>query len=187
MRQAIVLLSGGIDSLVCAERERAAGTLRGCVFVDYGHPAQVPEGWKAFSYCGERGVDLRVVHAFGLALGDMQAQAGARIVPGRNAVLIALAANQAHAMGGTHLVVGAIADDQQDYEDCRPAFFAGVAGAVGMPVDHPLIGMAKFDVVRMAATLGLRQSDAWSCYGAGPSPCGVCPSCELAGRAWRRV
>lgn len=53
-----VLLSGGIDSLVCAELARQAGELAVCVFVDYGHPAQVAEGWRAFAYAGSRGAPI---------------------------------------------------------------------------------------------------------------------------------
>lgn len=139
----IVLLSGGIDSMVVAERARRDGRLHGCVFVDYGHPAQQAEGWRAFSYCGTRQVPLRVVHVFGLALGDMGAAVGARVVPNRNAVLLSAAANAAASMGGTELAIGAIANDQRDYLDCRPEFFAAISAALGIQVVAPLIGGAS--------------------------------------------
>ena len=181
----VVLLSGGIDSLVCAESARVEQRLAGCVFVDYGHPAQIPEGWKAFAYCGSRAVPLKVVHAFGLNLGDMAHAAGARVVPSRNAILLAMAANVAHAVGGSRLIIGCNAADQRDYVDCRAPFLVAMAGALGMPVAAPLLGMAKSDIIDRARTLGLTQQDAWSCYGGGPSPCGSCPSCVEADRAWR--
>lgn len=163
--------------MVVAEQARAAGTLRGCVFVDYGHPAQQAEGWRAFAYCGARRIPLRVVHVFGLHLGDMGADVGARVVPSRNAVLLAAAANAAAAMGGSELAIGAIAADQRDYADCRPEFFAAMSAALGVQVVAPLVGLSKAEVVAEAARLGLDLGGTWSCYGPGPEPCGTCPSC----------
>lgn len=184
MDRAVVLLSGGIDSLVCAERERRAETLAGCVFVDYGHPAQIPEGWKAFAFCGSRAVPLRVVHVFGLDLGDMRSGFGARVVPGRNAVLLAAAANVAGSLGAREIVIGCNAADQRDYPDCRPAFLAAMQGALGLKVRAPLVTQAKASIVADARRLGLTREDAWSCYGPGPVPCGDCPCCRSADAAW---
>jgi 7-cyano-7-deazaguanine synthase len=179
-----VLLSGGIDSLVCAEEARVAGTLAGCVFVDYQHPAQIPEGWKAFAYCGLRGVPLRVVHAFGLDLGDMGSAHAARVVPARNALLIAAAANAMAALDGDHLVIGANLADQHDYPDCRRGFMNAMGDALGIGVSTPLMGMSKAEVIGRARALGLTRDDAWSCYEAGPERCGACPSCRSADAAW---
>lgn len=174
----VVLLSGGLDSMVVAERSRVAGTLRGCVFVDYGHPAQQAEGWRAFAYCGSRRVPLRVVHVFGLALGDMGAEVGARVVPSRNAMLLSAAANAAVAMGGSELAIGAIHNDQRDYADCRPEFFEAMSTALGLRVVAPLVTWNKTGVVTEARRLGLALEASWSCYGPGPEPCGTCPSCR---------
>ena len=158
----VVLLSGGLDSMVVAERTRVAGVLAGCVFVDYGHPAQQQEGWRAFAYCGERGVPLRVVHVFGLDLGDMGAAVGARVVPCRNAVLLSAAANAARLLGGAQLAIGAIANDQRDYADCRPEFFAAMSAALGLTVVAPLVTWSKRNVVTEAERLGIRPAATWS-------------------------
>ena len=180
----VILLSGGIDSLVCAELARESGDLVGCVFVDYGHPAQQMEGWKAFAYCGARGVTLRVVHAFGLDLGDMATAAGARVVPHRNAVLLSLAANAARGMGGGSLVIGCNAADQADYTDCRALFLDAMQRALCVRIVAPLLSRQKPEIIEIARQAGLTREDAWSCYKAGPRPCGTCPSCREADRAW---
>ena len=182
--KSIVLLSGGIDSLVCAEQSRRDGKLVGAVFVDYGHPAQVPEGWKAFAYCGERGIPLKVVHVFGLDLGDMASAAGARVVPCRNAMLLSVAANVTRGMGGSRLLIGATAEDQEEYSDCRPGFVSKMAWALDISIAAPLLGYRKPGVIELARKFGLKREDAWSCYGAGPVACGECPSCESADSAW---
>jgi 7-cyano-7-deazaguanine synthase len=185
MDRDLVLLSGGIDSLVCAEQSRQRGSLIGCLFVDYQHPAQIQEGWKAFSYCGSRGVPLKVAHAFGLCLGDMAAQTAARVVPARNAVLIALAANAASEMGADRILIGCNAADEAEYTDCRAGFLATIAEGVGVPVAAPLLHMSKAAIIREAHRLGLRQSDSWACYGS--DACGVCPSCVEAAQAWGAI
>lgn len=181
----VTLLSGGIDSLVCAEDARERGELAGCVFVDYGHPAQQAEGWKAFAYCGERGVPLKVVHVFGADLGDMGLQAGARVVPMRNAWLLALAANVAGSFtSDPTLVIGCNLEDQRNYRDCRPGFLAGLAQVLGMRIAAPLRQKSKEEIIARARELGLSRRDAWSCYLGGANPCGTCPSCLESERAW---
>ena len=185
--KSVVLLSGGIDSLVCAEMLRQSDELVGCVFIDYGHPAQVQEGWKAFAYCGSRGVPLKVVHAFGLDLGDMASESGARVVPHRNAVFLAIAANAARGMGATGVVIGANADDARDYEDCRGAFLRKVAEMLDMRVNAPLLHFRKRLVIEKAVELGLAKSDAWGCYKGGKAECGDCPSCAESADAWGAV
>lgn len=188
----VVLLSGGVDSLVCAELAREAGTLAGCVFVDYGHPAQIAEGWKAFSYHGRHGVPLRVVHAFGLHLADMAGDSGSssRVVPARNLMLIASAANHAAGMGADEVWIGATAGDDRDYPDCRASWIEAVDGvtraACGVGVRAPLIAMVKAEVVREALRLGIHRSDSVSCYqpGSGGAACGACASCVQADAAW---
>ena len=172
-----VLLSGGIDSLVVAELVKPDL----CIFVDYGHPAQVQEGWKAFAYCGERGVPLQVVHAFGLNLGDMGTESGARVVPHRNAILLTLAAN---AIGDGTVYIGCSGADAEDYADCRHGFLHGMSLTLGVEVAFPLIAKGKREVVEMARAMGLARRNAWSCYGGGPEECGECPSCIEAGQAW---
>jgi 7-cyano-7-deazaguanine synthase len=180
-----VLLSGGIDSLVCAELARQAGELTACVFVDYGHPAQIAEGWRAFAYAGSRGVPLLAPHVRDLQLGAMSTADGPAIVPHRNAILLAVAANAATAHGATSLTIGVSGADQAAYQDCRPAFIDAMASALGMPIFTPLVDMQKTAVVRRAAQLGLTRDDAWPCYRGGPSPCGQCASCQESARAWR--
>lgn len=182
--QFVALVSGGIDSLVCAESARLDGSLVGCVFIDYGHPAQIPEGWKAFAYCGSRGIPLKVVHVFGLDLGDMASAVGARVVPCRNALLLSAAANAARGMGGTALMIGCNSADQRDYTDCRPEFLATMGDALGLEVRAPLLEKEKREIVFLAKFFGLTREDAWACYGPGPLPCGTCPSCVQADKAW---
>lgn len=180
----IVLLSGGIDSLVCAELYHKMGQLTGCVFVDYRHPASAQESAKASRFCNARGVPLRRFTFYGLHLADMQDGTGAQVVPHRNALLLSAAANAASEMGGHTLVIGAAKADQADYADCHRPFFDMMAGALGMDILTPLINDDKPAIIKRGRALGLTKSDTWSCYGNGPMACGACASCAEAEKAW---
>ena len=180
----VVLLSGGVDSLVCAELAHRAGTLAACVFVDYGHPSAQQESYHGFGFCRDRGIRLVVRHSFHLDLGQMATGDGPQVVPHRNLMLLGHAANLAASIGATGIVIGANADDQADYEDCRRPFFDAVELATGLVISTPLLRLAKPSIVRMARDLDLTARDAWSCYGAGLQPCGVCASCSGAVEAW---
>jgi len=188
MSKTVVLLSGGIDSLVLAETERNAGRLVGVVFVDYGHPAQVAEGWKAFEYHGTTQTPLKVVHVFGLDLGEMKNATGASVVPSRNLVLLAAASNAGAAMGADKILIGATSDDSADYPDCRLESLEATSQAFqlmgGLKVEAPLVNMSKCEIVEMARKLGIKASDAYSCYRRGPIPCGECASCVESDQAW---
>lgn len=175
----IVLMSGGLDSMVLAERARRAGVLGGCVFVDYGHPAAQQEAWHAFAWCRAHDVRLHVVHVHGLMLGDMADidAPGLRVVPNRNAVLLGIAANfAASVVGCVEVHIGAIADDAA-YPDCSAEWIERLGAAFPMRLSAPLVQWRKAEVVQEARRLGLDSW--WSCYGPGPLPCGTCSSCLI--------
>jgi len=176
--------------MVCAELARRDGRLAGLVFVDYGHPAQTAEAWKTFAYHGRTGVPLHTVHAFGLRLGAMAGGTGddARIVPARNAMLLAAAVN--HAAGiADEVWFGAHAGDDAAYPDCRQSWVAAMSDAMrsayGVGVAAPLSGMTKAEVVTLARELGIAREDTWSCYEPdGTTPCGACACCIAANKVW---
>lgn len=180
----VVLMSGGLDSTVCAEMALRDGVLAGCVFVDYGHPARQAEAWRAFAWAERRGVRLHVLHAMGLCLGGMDGRPGssAQFVPARNAILISMAANVAASWKAESVWIGATAADLDSYPDCRGDFLIPMCHALlkgyGVTVKAPLIGMTRREVSKLARDLGVRRRQVWSCYGPGPEPCGECASCR---------
>jgi 7-cyano-7-deazaguanine synthase len=95
-----------------------------------------------------------------------------------------MACNQARQFGAVEVQIGANAADQADYEDCRRDFFIAMHKATGLSIHAPLITKTKPEIITMARDLGFTKEDAWSCYEAGPEPCGVCPSCVESEAAW---
>lgn len=181
----IVLFSGGLDSTVCATMAHADGQLVGCLFVDYGQPAAQYELEAARMWCIKHHIDLRV-YSTDMPIDTMAIGAGmkgARVVPGRNAILLSLAVSYACEVGAREVWYGATRSDWQDYADCRSEFvsrFSDMAyGTYGVSVRTPLGLSWRADVRALALELGVDAARCWSCYEPKDGvPCGTCNSCR---------
>lgn len=183
-RDRAVLLSGGLDSAVLLATWRAQ--TKTAVHVAYDHPARAQELRASEALAQHMRIPLTVVHA------DLRADAlragvgaaGARVVPGRNAVLIALGANVAASLGCTMLAIGATAEDARGYPDCRPDWIAKMSVAMhdayGVWVNAPLSACTRAVVREMAAGFKIPTALTWSCYEPTPAGerCGTCNSCR---------
>ncbi len=202
---AVVLVSGGLDSLVSAALAREAGFRVLALSVDYNqrHQVELAAARRVAKMLGaERHVVLPLdLRAFGgSALTDdidvPKDGVGEGIpityVPARNTIFLSLALGWAEASGARDIYVGVNALDYSGYPDCRPEFIAGFetlaelatkAGVEGTPfrIRAPLQMMTKADVVREGARLGLDMGVSWSCYDPAPGGlhCGLCDSCRL--------
>jgi 7-cyano-7-deazaguanine synthase len=116
-------------------------------------------------------------------------------VPARNSIFLAVALGVAEARDADAVYLGVNALDYSGYPDCRPAFveaFRAVAavgqkrGLEGRPVDirTPLVDLTKAQIIRLALDLGAPVELTWSCYRAGPEPCGDCDACQLRARGF---
>ncbi|MBV8238537.1 MAG: 7-cyano-7-deazaguanine synthase QueC [Sphingomonas sp.] len=202
---AVVLVSGGLDSLVSAALAREAGFRVLALSVDYNqrHQVELAAARRVAKMLGaERHVVLPLdLRAFGgSALTDdidvPKDGVGEGIpityVPARNTIFLSLALGWAEASGARDIYVGVNALDYSGYPDCRPEFIAGFetlaelatkAGVEGTPfrIRAPLQMMTKADIVREGARLGLDMGVSWSCYDPAPGGlhCGLCDSCRL--------
>ena len=208
-RTAVVLLSGGLDSMVCAGLAREAGFGVVALTVDYNqrHRVELESARRIASRLADEHLILPIdLRAFGgSALTDdiavpKDAPGNAipvTYVPARNTVFLSLALALAEARGARDLFIGANALDYSGYPDCRPAFIeaferlATVATKAGdegqsFEVHAPLIAMTKADIVREAVRLGLDPALSWSCYDPqeGGRPCGECESCRLRAKGF---
>jgi 7-cyano-7-deazaguanine synthase len=201
---AVVLLSGGLDSMVCAALAREAGFEVLALTIDYGqrHRVELEAARAIAAQLADRHVALQLdLTAFG---GSALTSATAvpkdslgdgipvTYVPARNMIFLSLALALAEAEGARDLFIGVNALDYSGYPDCRPEFIAafeamanlgtkaGVEGA-GFRIHAPLLDMTKADIVRQAERLGLDASLSHSCYDppADGSHCGHCDACLL--------
>jgi 7-cyano-7-deazaguanine synthase len=189
MRDTLLLLSGGLDSVVLAEQLRQAGRLVAAVHFVYPHPAQFAERrvvQRLSTRWHRQRAAVRVIEeplhlrAFELAIGI--GVAGTRLVPARNLAMLAMAANMAPSLGATRIVFGATAEDASGYPDCRADYVAAVSRLLepfGVTVDAPFALVRRDEIRAMATGFGLDADDSWSCYQPlDGEPCGTCNSCR---------
>ena len=209
MKTAVVLLSGGLDSMVCAGLAREAGYSVLALTVDYNqrHRVELEAARRIASKLADRHVVLPLdLRAFGgsALTGDIAVPKDGlgegipvTYVPARNTIFLSLALGLAEASGARDIFIGVNALDYSGYPDCRPAFVAEFerlanlatkAGVEGDPfrLHAPLQEMTKAQIAREAARLGLDAGLSHSCY--DPSPdgraCGECDACRLRAKGF---
>jgi 7-cyano-7-deazaguanine synthase len=210
--KAVVLLSGGLDSMVCAALAREAGYEVMALTIDYHQRHRVElEAAKAIAdQLADRHIILPLdLSAFGgsaltsdIAVPKDGVGEGIPVtyVPARNTVFLSLALAWAEAAGAHDLFVGVNALDYSGYPDCRPDFIeafealankatrAGVEGD-GFTIHAPLQHMTKADIAREAARLGLDAAMSHSCYDPAPDggACGLCDACRLRAKGFEEA
>lgn len=126
------------------------------------------------------------------APGDEQSAASVW-VPARNVVLVAVAAAFAEAMGADAVLAGFNREEAATFPDNSAEFVEAMSGALAwgtrrrVAVTSPTQDLTKVGIAAEARRCGLTRDDFWSCYGAGPEPCGQCESCVRSAAAWARV
>ncbi|HET9334899.1 MAG TPA: 7-cyano-7-deazaguanine synthase QueC [Sphingomicrobium sp.] len=210
--KAVVLLSGGLDSMVCAGLAREAGFAVLALTIDYNqrHRVELEAARLIAAKLADRHIELPLdLTAFGgsALTSDLpvpKAGVGEGIpvtyVPARNTVFLSLALAWAEAAGARDLFVGVNALDYSGYPDCRPEFIAAFeelannatkAGIEGdkFTVHAPLQHMTKADIAREAARLGLDAGLSHSCYDPAPdgAACGLCDACRLRARGFEEA
>jgi len=209
---AVVLLSGGLDSYTAAAIAKSDGFVLNALTIDYGqrHVREVEAARAVARALGvarhqELHVDLRGIGGSSLTSDvdvprdrDLSAtDIPSTYVPARNTIFLSLALGWAEVLAARDLVIGVNALDYSGYPDCRPEFIeafealAGVATRAGVEgarfrVHTPLIRLTKAEIIRRGAALGLDYGLTHSCYDPLPSgtPCGRCDSCVLRARGF---
>jgi 7-cyano-7-deazaguanine synthase len=207
---AVVLLSGGLDSMVCAgiAREQGYGILALTIDYNQRHRVEIDAAFRvAAAVQAEKHIVLPLdLTGFGgsaltsqmdVPKGGVGTDIPITYVPARNTIFLSVALGWAEAAGARDIFIGVNALDYSGYPDCRPAFIeqferlanlatkAGVEGE-GFHVRAPLLHLGKADIAREAHRLGLDAGLSWSCYDPQPSgrPCGACDSCRLRAKGF---
>jgi 7-cyano-7-deazaguanine synthase len=208
-RKAVVLLSGGLDSMVCAAVAREAGFEVIALTIDYGqrHRIELESAARIAEQLADRHVvvplDLRAFGGSALTADIAVPKSGLEegipvtYVPARNTIFLGLALGLAEASGARDIFIGVNALDYSGYPDCRPDFIAAFqaladqatkAGAEGghFTIHAPLQDMSKADIAREASRLGLDAGLSHSCYDPAPDGrhCGRCDACRLRSKGF---
>jgi 7-cyano-7-deazaguanine synthase len=207
--RAVVLLSGGMDSCVCAAlavRDHDAAALH----ISYGQRTEQRERDAFHRICDRLGIgtnDRLVVRNDALKQIGGSALTDERIavpeshalgrdipvtyVPFRNAHFLSVAVSWAEVLRAGKIYIGAVEQDSSGYPDCRPAYYQAFNQVIregtkegGIEIMAPLIAMRKAEIVRLGLELDAPFDLTWSCYSREDRACGVCDSCVLRRQAF---
>ena len=206
--RAVVLLSGGMDSCVCAAlavRDHDTAALH----VRYGQRTEAREQQSFQAVCDRLRIQDRLIirnEALGMIGGSALTDESIAVprseavghdvpityVPFRNAHFLAAAVSWAEVLGAEKVYIGAVEPDSSGYPDCRPVYYKAFNEVVkagtkegNIEIVTPLIAMRKAEIVRLGLELGAPFDLTWSCYSHADQACGVCDSCVLRLRAFQ--
>jgi 7-cyano-7-deazaguanine synthase len=212
--RAVLCLSGGMDSCVCAALAARDHEVF-AVHFSYGQRTEARELRSAQEVARLTGV-RELLHLKidlfrrigGSALTDEaiavpaasanEAEIGSEVpvtyVPFRNAHFLSAAVSWAEVLGAKEVFIGAVEQDSSGYPDCRPAYYDAFNQLIktgtregDIRVVTPLIAMRKSEIVRLGVELHAPFHVSWSCYSGETEACGVCESCVLRLRAFREA
>jgi len=206
--RAIVLLSGGMDSCVCAALA-ARDYDTAAVHISYGQRTEAREKQAFHEICGRLKIRDRLpvrnealCAIGGSALTDPKIAVPESHAPGhdipstyvpfRNAHFLSVAVSWAEVLGAEKIYIGAVEPDSSGYPDCRPAYYRAFNEVIKtgtkegkIEIVTPLIALRKAEIVRLGLELGAPLDLTWSCYSREDRACGVCDSCVLRLHAFR--
>ncbi|MBP9217734.1 MAG: 7-cyano-7-deazaguanine synthase QueC [Sterolibacterium sp.] len=211
---AVILLSGGLDSATVLAMARHQGYACHCLSLDYGqrHRAELVAATRVAASLGaaaHRVLTLDLAAFGGSALTDttlavpitgVQPGIPLTYVPARNTIMLSLALAWAEVLDASDIFVGVNAVDYSGYPDCRPEYIrafeamanlATRAAVEGRPLrlHAPLMSLGKGEIIRQGSALGVDYGLTISCYQADVAgrACGVCDSCRLRHEGFMRA
>jgi len=213
METAIVLLSGGMDSLVCVGEAVKNHQEIYFLHLNYGQKTSERER-QAFeeiarfykidaSHC--KIIDMTFLRQIGgssltddrIEVKTFQGESKGipdSYVPFRNSIILSLAVSWAEVVGATKLYIGANDEDSPGYPDCRPNYYKAFnqlikegTKALNIEILTPVISLKKKEIVNKGIDLKVPFHLSWSCYKNSKTACGVCDSCSLRLRGFREA
>jgi 7-cyano-7-deazaguanine synthase len=212
-KRVIVLVSGGMDSLVTAAIAAQKHSKLAFLHLNYGQRTEGRE-LLAFNQIAahyqvpaefSKVIDLTFLKQIGgssLTDGQIEverysgesSQIPTSYVPFRNTHIIAMAVSWAEVIGVEKIYIGAVFEDSSGYPDCRPSYYQAMNNLIkegtkesGINVVTPIISLSKQEIVKKAIELNAPLELSWSCYSDGDQSCGVCDSCALRLRGFQQA
>jgi 7-cyano-7-deazaguanine synthase len=201
--KAIILVSGGMDSLITAAIA-AKNYQLAFLHLNYGQRTEKRE-LKAFNDIADHYnvpkrlvVDIKYLADIGgSSLTDKNIEVSkadikskdipTSYVPFRNANILSIAVSWAEVIGATKIFIGAVEEDSSGYPDCREVFYdsfnkvieLGTKPETNILIETPIIHLKKFEIIKKGSELNAPFKLSWSCYKNEDKACGECDSCAL--------
>ncbi len=210
--KAIVLISGGMDSLVSTAIAKRDGYELAALHLNYGQRTERKELDCFERITAHYGIKEKLVvdvthlsRIGGSSLTDTAIEVSkanlhskeipTSYVPFRNANILSIAVSWAEVIGAQRIFIGAVEEDSSGYPDCRKEFYAafnqmiklGTKPTTDIQIITPVIEMKKSAIVKLGLELNAPFELSWSCYQENDVACGMCDSCALRLRAFQEV
>ncbi len=213
MEKVIVLVSGGMDSLVCAGEALTSNNEVYFLHMNYGQKTSVKER-ECFDKIADhysipmnrrKIIDMTFLKQIGgssltdesISVKSYQGDSTVipdSYVPFRNSIILSLAVSWAEVVGATKLYIGANHEDSPGYPDCRPSYYEAFNKVIkegtkagNIDILTPVISMKKRDIVLTGKNLKVPFNLSWSCYKSSDKACGQCDSCALRLRGFKEA
>ena len=210
---AVVLLSGGMDSLATLAMAKKQHKDIALLHVSYGQNTQYKE-LDSFEKIADfyqvpksqrLVVDLNFLRKIGgSSLTDQKINVSkfegdsdeipSSYVPFRNTHIIASAVSWAEVLGANKIYIGANEEDSPGYPDCRPAYYDAYNNLIekgtkegSIKIITPIIHMKKEEIIQVALDHKEPLKLTWSCYESSDLACGECDSCALRLRGFEKI
>ncbi len=210
-KNAVVLVSGGLDSCVTASIAAKDHNLY-FLHTNYGQKTEKRELKSFYDLCDYFNVKdkmivnidyLKVIGGSSLVDDNIEVERGqlnrsdipATYVPFRNGNILSIAVSWAEVIGAEKIYIGAVEEDSSGYPDCRREFYTafnnllrvGLKPDTVLNVETPLIDLDKSEIVKLGSQLGSPFELTWSCYKNEIKACGICDSCLLRLRGFEKA
>ncbi|MBT6324956.1 MAG: 7-cyano-7-deazaguanine synthase QueC [Bdellovibrionales bacterium] len=209
---AVVLVSGGMDSLVSVAIANNKHKNLAFLHLNYGQKTELKE-LESFHKIADhynilpnlrKIIDISFLKQIGgSSLTDDKisvkeyhgesAEIPDSYVPFRNTHIISMAVSWSEVIGAKKIYIGAVEEDSSGYPDCRPSYYDAVNKLIkegtkegDIQVITPVIHLTKSEIVQTAVKLNAPIKYSWSCYKAEDKACGTCDSCALRLRGFQK-
>jgi 7-cyano-7-deazaguanine synthase len=207
--KAVILVSGGMDSLVTAAIAAEKYDLA-FLHMNYGQRTERRE-LKAFNdiadyynvqqrlaanieYLAQIGGSSLTDEKIEVTKADLDYKGiPSSYVPFRNANILSIAVSWAEVIGASKIFIGAVEEDSSGYPDCREVFYnafnkvieLGTKPETNISIETPIIQLKKFEIIKKGYELRAPFELSWSCYKNENKACGECDSCALRLRGFQ--
>lgn len=213
IRQAVVLLSGGLDSAVTLYFAKKQGFQCRCLIFDYGqrHQREIKGAKRIAQRANCKWQIIRIklpwkdsslldnkIKLPPTKFGRLRFSVPSTYVPGRNIIFLSFALSYAESINAEAIFIGANAIDFSGYPDCRPAFYKAfkriISCGTKAGVEHkkiviktPLLNKTKAKIIKLGEKLRVPFELTWSCYEGREYPCGKCDSCYFRAKGFKEA
>jgi len=208
LQKVVCVLSGGMDSTLCAYIAKKSGYEIIPLHFNYGQRTQKKELECFRKICEDLSVDNKyeIDIPFFTAIGasaltddsidvpisGIEDGVPVTYVPFRNGIFLSIAAAVAEKEDACAIYIGVVQEDSSGYPDCTDSFISKMENSINqgtkettkLKIITPLVHMTKEQIVQEAVSLNVPLKDTWSCYKDENKPCGVCDSCRLRAKGF---